>query len=196
MFNRRWVAAASSLFSMVIAGLLLQTGRAAADNKPAAAAQAKIDPQLQPLARYVGGQWVVHGKWNNGPQLHAREIHELSLDGRIIRSRTFVTKDDGTEYQRYESINFWHPKKKQLMFHSYAFNGAIDEGLIEPQSDGSLLYPPAIGDDGKPGPIRQTIKFTDDDTMIWTVFKRNDDGSEETMIEATWKREPVIAALQ
>ena len=152
-------------------------------------APAEIDPHLAPLSRYVGGQWVVNGKWANGTDLHGREIHEWSLNGKVIRSRTFLPKQDGSEYQRYETLTMWDSKKNSLVFQSVAFDGAISSGTIEILDDNTLLYPPAPDPDGTPGIIRQTIRFVDDNTMVWNVQQILKEGGEKQLIEATWKRQ-------
>jgi uncharacterized protein YndB with AHSA1/START domain len=152
-------------------------------------APSKIDPHLAPLSRYVGGQWVVKGKWNNGTELNGREIHDWSLNGSVIRSRTFLPKEDRSEYQRYEMLTRWDSEKNSLVYQSVAFDGAVSSGTIEVLDDGTLLYPPAPDPDGKPGVIRQTLKFTDDNTIVWNVYQLLKDGGEKHLIEATWKRQ-------
>src|SRR5262249_12134956 len=67
---------------------------------------------LAPLERFVG-EWTVHGKWNTGEELQARTIYEWGVGNRIIKYKSFVTTDKG-EYQRYDGVMAWHPKKKSL----------------------------------------------------------------------------------
>ena len=52
----------------------------AADEQPAA-----DKGHLAPLARFVGGQWVIHGHWSNGEALTARSVYEWGIANKIIQ---------------------------------------------------------------------------------------------------------------
>src|ERR1700751_4878357 len=77
--------------------------------------------QLAFLSRFVG-EWTVEGKWNSGDELRARNVYEWGLGNKIIKSKTFVQSDKG-EYQRYDAVMAWHPKKKSLFIISFSFDG-------------------------------------------------------------------------
>src|SRR5260370_12182788 len=76
---------------------------------------------LAPLERFIG-YWVIDAKWSNGEALQARTTYEWGLGKKIVTAKTFVKKD-GSEYQRYEGIMAWNPKKQCLFQISFAFNG-------------------------------------------------------------------------
>src|SRR5438445_3839192 len=85
--------------------------------------------KLALLEQFIG-QWVVDGKWASGEELHARTVYEWGINKQIITAKTFV-KDKDKEYQRYEVVFAWHPKKKSLYEISFVFNGEIHEVLID-----------------------------------------------------------------
>src|SRR5262245_35853018 len=56
-----------------------------------ALAQAPAPPpaeQLAPLARFIGGQWVVDGKWSDGRPLRARDVLEWGVNRATIHAKT------------------------------------------------------------------------------------------------------------
>jgi hypothetical protein len=68
--------------------------------------------KLAPLERFLG-QWVINAHWSNGEELHARTTYEWGIGKKFITAKTFVKNGD-KEYQRYEGVLGWHPKKKSL----------------------------------------------------------------------------------
>jgi hypothetical protein len=103
-----------------------------------------------------------------------------------MRAQTFV-KDGDREYQRYESVLAWHPEKKSLYEITFAFDGAINEILIDSQDKDTLHlgWTPYRSD--KPAPVRQVIQFLDRDRFRWTVTLKDGEGWKQ-IIDATWKR--------
>jgi hypothetical protein len=159
------------------------TALAAADDK-----SPRQQNMLAPLERFVGGEWVTDGRWASGEALHARGVYEWGVGKKFIKAYTYV-KDGEREYQRYEGIMGWHPKKRSLFEISLAFDGAVSEYMIESKDADTLLigFSPYGGDqDNK---VRQTIKFTDGDTFVWTVSLKADAGWQQ-IIESTWRRKP------
>jgi hypothetical protein len=143
----------------------------------------KKDP-LAPLARFAG-EWQVEGQWSNGEKLQARGVYEWGLGKKILRAKTFVRNGD-KEYQRYEGVMAWHPKKKCLYEISFAYDGNITEVVIEPKDQDTLLIGYTPFDADQPG-VRQILKFKDNDHFIWTVqLKQGDEWKQ--LIEATWER--------
>jgi hypothetical protein len=145
------------------------------------------EDHLAPLARFVGGQWVVDGTWASGEALHARSVYEWGLNKKIITAKTFVKNGD-KEYQRYEGVMAWYPAKKNLFEISFAYNGDITEVIVEPVDADTLRICWTDFQPDKPSRVRQTIKFLDKDSFVWTVLlKQGDDWKQ--LIEATWRRQ-------
>jgi hypothetical protein len=151
------------------------------------AASSTATDHLAPLARFVGGQWIVHGKWSSGEELRARSTYEWGLARKIIAAKTFVMNGD-KEYQRYEGVMAWHPAKKSLFEISFAFNGELTEVLMEPVQADTLRIGWTPYDPERPSKVRQTIKFLDNDTFLWTVLVKSGDNWQQ-LIEATWRRQ-------
>jgi len=152
------------------------------DKTPAAAAN-----HLAPLERFAG-EWTVHGKWSSGEELHARNVYEWGLGNKILRAKTFVMSDKG-EYQRYDAVMAWHPKKKSLFIISFSFDGAMSENIIEPKDADTLQIGFTPFQEGEPSKVRQTIQFKDKDHFTWQVLLKGDTDWQE-IINATWERKP------
>jgi hypothetical protein len=150
------------------------------------AADAPAEDRLAPLARFIG-EWEVDGKWSDGSALHARAVYTWGVNKKILVGKTFVKDPAKGEYQRYEGILAWHPKKKSLYEVSFAYNGDISEVLID-QADKDTLH---LGyrpyNEGEPANVRQILHFTGDDAFVWTVSVKSDAGWNQ-LIEATWHR--------
>jgi len=144
------------------------------------------DDRLAPLARFAG-EWQVDGKWSGGESLHARTVYEWGLGKKILKARTFVKKGN-EEYQRYEGILAWHPKKKCLYEISFAFDGSISEYRLDAKDKDTLHigWAPVAGSEMPR--VRQTIHFTDDDHFQWLVQLRDGEGWKQ-LIDATSRRQ-------
>ncbi|MFL5242568.1 MAG: hypothetical protein ACJ8FY_10710 [Gemmataceae bacterium] len=146
---------------------------------------AGTDP-LASLERFIG-HWTVDGKWSDGNELHARAVYEWGVGKKIITAKTFV-KDKDKEYQRYESIFAWHPKKKSLYEITFSFEGAISEAIIDNKDKDTLLIGYTPFDKDQPATIRQSLHFKDNDTFTWIVLLKDGETWKKIM-EADWKRQ-------
>jgi hypothetical protein len=164
---------------LVTLTLLAPAEPAQVPDKPSSADQVAI------LERFAG-EWVVDGKWADGQPLHARGVYELGLGKKILHTKTFV-KDGDKEYQRYESIMAWHPEKKCLYQVSFAFDGSINEVVIEMKDKDTLHVGWVPFTEGKPSKVRQVIRLLDNDRFQWTVSIHNG-GEWQQLIDAVWKR--------
>jgi len=169
------------IFWIVALGAALFPPSALADDKNNTAE----NNHLAPLERFAG-EWTVHGKWSNGEELQARNVYEWGLGNKILRAKTFVKTDKG-EYQRYDAIMAWHPKKKSLFIISFSFDGGMTENLIEPKDADTLNIGFSPFHEGEPGKVRQIIRFKDKDHFTWQVLLQNDTDWQE-IINATWER--------
>ena len=140
---------------------------------------------LEPLARFIG-EWQVEGQWSSGDKLQARGVYEWGLGKKILKAKTFVMNGD-KEYQRYESIMAWHPKKNCLYEITFAYDGNISEVVLEPKDEDTLHigYTPFHADQAQN--VRQILKFKDNDHFVWTVTMKQGDEWKQ-LIEATWVR--------
>ena len=153
--------------------------------QPSASEQTDKSDPMAVLAPFVG-EWQVEGQWAAGEKLHARGVYQWGLGKKILKAKTFVMNGD-KEYQRYESIMAWHPKKKCLYEITFAFDGKISEVIIEPKDQDTLHigYTPFHADEDQN--VRQILKFKDKDHFVWTVnLKQGEEWKQ--IIEATWER--------
>ncbi len=150
----------------------------------------QLDDHLAPLRRFLGGQWEVHGTWSSGEPLHARTIYELGVGGRFVQARTYVLQEDGTEYQRYETLYGWNAADETLAYTSYAYDGNITAGTIASIDADTLLYAAAKAAPSASGTIGQTFEFLSDDEARWTVWVETDQAKQQ-LIDATWNRTSV-----
>src|SRR5437868_2798061 len=147
--------------------------------------KAEAEKQLAALERFVG-EWTVDGQWADGQPLRARNVIAWSLGKKILTTKTFV-QDGDKEYQRYEGVMAWHPEKKCLYQVSFAFDGSINEVRIEIKDKDTLHVGWVPLAEGKPSPVRQVLRFLDNDRFQWTVSIRDGDGWKQ-LIDATWRR--------
>jgi len=168
------------VFLIIAVGAAFSASAIRADDKVSAG-----ESHLTPLERFVG-EWTVHGKWNNGDELHARNIYEWGLGHKIVKAKTFVKTEKG-EYQRYEAVMAWHPKKKGLFIISFSFDGGMTESLIEAKDADTFHIGFTPFQEGEPGKVRQIIHFKDNDHYSWQVLLQNGQDWQEIM-NATWER--------
>jgi hypothetical protein len=166
------------VFGMTILGSSLIANSSWADDKNSA-------NHLAPLERF-SGEWTVQGKWSSGDELQARNVYEWGLGNKIMTAKTYVKSDKG-EYQRYEGVMAWHPKKKSLFIISFAYDGNLTENVIELKGDDTLLIGFVPFHDGEPSKVRQTIQFKDNDHFTWKVELQVENEWKE-LINATWVR--------
>ena len=163
----------------VLVAVLVLTDTAQTQEKPVAG------NRLAALERFVG-EWEVNGKWSSGESLRARSVYEWGLGKKILKGQTFV-RDGAREYQRYEAVFAWHPQKKCLYEVSFGFDGSLTEVVIESKDQDTLHIGWTPYSPEKPAPIRQVIRFLDQDHFQWTVSLREGEGWKQ-LIDATWKR--------
>lgn len=167
--------------------LVVARGDASTTTAPAVT----IAPELAPLSRFVGGQWVTNSPWADGRPLHARQVCTWALNGRFVNIETFVTKADGSEYQRYWSIYFWDAANQQIAYHEYTYDGSVASGPVVVKDDNTLEFPTPNAADGIKSEVRQSVTFTDNDTMQWHVLMKDEAGQWKTLMDGVWKRKPL-----
>jgi hypothetical protein len=148
----RGIAAAVLIFSV------LPIVRAE-DPKPA-------DP-LQPFGRFVGGAWESEGDF----KVHV--AYEWGINKKLLKIKSCLIGKTGPNFM-YESVVYWHPSKKEVVFQSIGASGGLFEGVMS--SKGSVFTSDFTSFEGdKSTQFRQTIDFQDDDHVLWTVFRKNGD---------------------
>src|SRR5262249_29839244 len=123
----------------------------------------------------------------DGTPLKARATYTWGVNKKIVVAKTFVQDRAQGEYQRYEGILAWNPKKKSLYEISFAYDGSISEVLIDVADKDSLKLCYRPFNEGEPANVRQILHFTNDDAFVWTVMLKTGE-TWSTIIEATWQR--------
>jgi hypothetical protein len=174
------------LFSLALALTLLASLDGSRSLPAADASAAAAEDHLAPLARFIG-DWEVDGKWSDGTVLHARATSAWGVNKKIIVEKMFVKDADKGEYQRYEGIMAWHPKKKSLFDISFVYSGEISEVLIDVADKDTLHIGYRPFHEGEPSNVRQIVHFIGNDAYEWTVLlKQGNDWTK--IIQATWHR--------
>jgi hypothetical protein len=141
---------------------------------------------LAPLERFLG-EWEINGRWTSGDELHARNVIDWGIAKKFITAKTFVKNPDGTEYQRYDAVFAFHPKKKCLYQVSFTYKGDINETVIETAGEDTLHIGWKPFDANEPSNVRQIIKFVGKDSYVWTVQVKDGDDWKK-LIEGAWTR--------
>jgi hypothetical protein len=122
---------------------------------------------LAPFARFVGGAWESEGDFK------VRVVYEWGLNKKLIKIKSYLPDADGPKLV-YESAVYWHPAKKEVVFQSVSGQGGIFDGVMTVKGNVySSAFTSYTGD--KATPFRQTIEFTDDDHVLWTVLGKKGD---------------------
>jgi hypothetical protein len=140
----------------------------------AAADEPKDVNPLQTLERFVGGAWVTQGEGGD-THVRTRVVYEWGLNRKLLKVKSYLTPEEGGERLVYESVFFWHPERKKLVFYSISAGGGIFDGTIEPDGDTYVADFRSLSE-GKATSYRQSLTFLDADTIRWTVStKKGDD---------------------
>ncbi|MBI4718520.1 MAG: SRPBCC domain-containing protein [Planctomycetes bacterium] len=129
-----------------------------------------VSGPLASLARLVGA-WHMDGTWEDPSKGSIRVENEWGLNHRVLKTKSFRVSESG-EQLVYETFSFWHPQKKQIVFYSISAGGTVYDGVIAAEGD-TLTYTWAGYAADSVTDYRQTLRFPDDGTYIWTVFVKD-----------------------
>ena len=141
----------------------------------------RLDPRS--LVRSLEGLRCWYVSWGGA----VGSTFQLAFGEKIARSAVLKNPAHTEEYQRYEGVMAWHPEKKSLYQVSFAFDGSVNEVLIEIKDKDTLHVGCVPFAEGKPSLVRQVLRFLDNDRFQWTVSVRDGDGWKQ-VIDATWTR--------
>ena len=160
-----------------------------AQEKPAAPAAAPSP--LAPLEFWIGGKW--RGQLPPPPNGGTAPVLETTFawmeNHRAIRFDTVATA--GERRRPYTSgIYAWHPGRKQPVFYYTDLAGALTEGAVTIEADGSLLHEfTSVDAAGKAATYRARITRDGNDAYWNEIFAR--DGEEwKTFVKVRYERAP------
>ena len=134
---------------------------------------------LAMVAPYIGGEWRIEATWTAGNPLKARETFEWGIGKKFIVAKTYVSKEDGSEYQRYETI--YGEKDGQLVSWGFTFDGHADELKWTIEGKKLSAAKPMKLQDGSMGTLHQSVELVEPNTFHWLVS-----------IEANGKMQPLM----
>jgi hypothetical protein len=141
---------------------------------------------LKPLEPFAG-EWLMDSRWDNGTPLKARAVYAWHLNGKHLRTQTFLPTPDGGEVQRYDGFFSWNAAKGSLVHYSIAVDGGVREGICDVVDEKTLrlgFTPYDASDDPQ---IRQTMELVSPDEFKWTVEMKQA-GEWKRLISASWMR--------
>jgi hypothetical protein len=130
---------------------------------------AKPSEPLESLGRFVGGAWVAKGDGSSDPHFRTRVVYEWGINRKLLKIKSYLTGEKDGEKLVYETVVFWHPEKKKIVFNSISADGSIFDGTMECRGDTYESNFQSISSE-KTTTYRQTIQFLDDNTTRWTVL--------------------------
>ncbi len=181
----RALVAGVALALVSVGGAVMAVGGAGPGGEPAGATSESLR-STKALEGFVG-EWEIDAKWDDGRPLKARAIYSSEMGGKHIRTQTWLPKPDGTEYQRYQGMMTWHPRKNAFAVYSFAYDGAVTEALATTDDGKTLKIGFEPFEPGAPSPLRQTLRLVSADALEWTV-EMNAGGEWKRLIQAEWKR--------
>ncbi len=128
--------------------------------------------QLAPIERLFGGRWEGTGTWNNGSKLNGYNTYAWSLHGRVIESRTYKRDKEGRARQVYTGLHFWDPAKKRIGI-VFLASGKLSLGAVTVDGD-RWHYEWTTHTAKGASRLRETLRFKDKDTQVWTVEAERD----------------------
>lgn len=174
--------------ALVLAGTMLTALSAGAQPGGRAPDVSGVPEKLETVEVFAPfiGEWEIVGTWDDGRPIKARNTYAWHMNRKHIKCATFVAGPEG-EYQRYDGLLVWHPRKKTLGSYSFAFDGNISEYRAETTDGRTFRFGFSPWDDEDTLSIRQTIEFTGPDVFVWTVEARAGE-SWKRLIRGEWKR--------
>ena len=175
---------AASVFAIAT---LLAAARGADDAAP------PTDGPLAALVPFVGGEWVIDGKWTSGEALKAREVFTWGLGNKFVEVRTWVSRLDGSgEYERYRGV--FAVKDGKLVSYNFAYDGGntLDDVSVE----GNVLkIRRAVTNVDVPTVIHQEIERAGNDKFKWRVWLERD-GKKDQIMDGEWIRRKASTAAE
>ena len=145
------------------------------------------DAALAILEPYIGGEWKAASKWSDGRPLNAREVFTWGIGKKFINVKTFVTPDNGPEYQRYEAM--YGTKDGKLTSWNFTYDGSTDtaEWTVDGKKLSTATKQPAA--DGSEQTLHQSIELVEPHKFHWVVaIEKN--GLTQTIFDGHWVRDP------
>ena len=139
-------------------------------------------PELEPLARLVGGSWHLGAD--------SYHIFAWGVGGQSVTTKSYFVLPEGDKLVS-EGAFFYHPGEGTLKGFAVAIDMGLDlfEYTIEARGDTLVMDLEVFGPAAGETPLRETWVFTDDQHYVWTLLQQNDEGWQRWM-GGTYERRP------
>ena len=122
-------------------------------------------PELQQLARLVGGRWVGEAKGPDGNPF-VEFVFTMSKNGLLLRGMGTVLKGTPQEFNIDSRIG-WDPAKKRVYYADFHGSDTFYMGVVTSEKDGLMIdFEKVIGGSGR---YVTHIRFPDKETYIGTI---------------------------
>lgn len=123
---------------------------------------------LEPIAHWVGGEWVATVEVAPGRTLKLVRRYEWSFDRRLIVGRSYGEAPGGARRQTRETVYTWNADAKRIEFTDHIDLGGHGLGFIEARDGG--LYMEARSGAGAHPPWRGWIRESGDEQQLRVEF--------------------------
>lgn len=121
-----------------------------AASAPTAQTASPAPHPLDPIAHWVGGEWVTTVEPAPGRQVKVIRLYEWSFDRRLIIGRSFAEAPDGRRRQTRETVFSWNADAKRIEFVDHHDTGGHGLGFVEARDGDLFLDVPRIVGDSHP----------------------------------------------
>lgn len=138
---------------------------------------------LEPLGRLVGGYWLIEP----GKPMNAYSAFTWGPNRRTLHATFYLVGDGKSDDPvRADAFYFWHPGKKKVCGIAAGASGEVYDGEITMDASGATQEFEYFTAQGTTS-YRETWVFPDNDTYVWTLYRKAADGQKEQM-KATFHR--------
>jgi uncharacterized protein YndB with AHSA1/START domain len=145
---------------LVMCGVVFPT--LAADQPAVKTDTADAQKTLDKLSQLVGGTWV-----NENPKFVVEFRYEWAFDKKVIRGLGAIDKG-GPHEEQGEAILGLDPVNKNVFYLDCHGGETVFKGTVKPEGEDLVFEFTTII--GKPAQWREVLRFTDKDTMQFTIF--------------------------
>jgi hypothetical protein len=173
---------------IICAALLLTLVSAGPTTAPIA--DAARDEKLLAAVGNLVGEWTIDTKWAAGNWLHARGVYDWGVGKKFVTVKTFVRKDDGGEYQRYETV--FGVEDGKLTAWQFVVDGHAQKLVFDVDTAGKKFSNSHEVDqpEGKKAILHQSLELVEPHKMHWVVSIEQN-GKNQPVMDGFWERDPL-----
>jgi uncharacterized protein YndB with AHSA1/START domain len=159
-----------------------------ADDPAVKANDSDAEKTMAKLSQLVGGTWI-----NTDPKFVVENHFEWALGKKVIRGLGFTGKGEPYETP-IESILGMDPVNKTVYYLDCHGGTSVYKGTVKLEGEDLIFEFATII--GKPASWREVLRFTDQDTMEFTIFSQKGDQWVPVVKQTSKRRLPEISASE